>query len=256
LHAVIVAGPSGAGKTTFLTELRAGRLEADVRRHLPVGVEAWPHVDSCIPRQWEPFLVDADCSSRTTGFVVHYDMTRHWNRLEQDFSRDPFWQLLHRCECATLVLIQPSPSRLLRQWSLRRLGMAPWQVHMRRLVGRLAFSLLALLRRLRRKHPRRPQRLRYPRPVRFLKYVDHLLHRYRPAQTGSFDFYRRRRNVEDMMQAWDEVTAALTAAFPVTRLHLVPDPAHKIAHTFGWIVTAVETKPAPAASRKLVLAAG
>jgi hypothetical protein len=256
LHAVIVAGPSGAGKTTFLTELRAGRLEADVRRHLPVGVEAWPHVDSCIPRQWEPFLVDADCSSRTTGFVVHYDMTRHWNRLEQDFSRDPFWQLLHRCECATLVLIQPSPSRLLRQWSLRRLGMAPWQVHMRRLVGRLAFSLLALLRRLRRKHPRRPQRLRYPRPVRFLKYVDHLLHRYRPAQTGSFDFYRRRRNVQDMMQAWDEVTAALTAAFPVTRLHLVPDPAHKIAHTFGWIVTAVETKPAPPSSRKLVLAAG
>jgi hypothetical protein len=256
LHAVIVAGPSGAGKTTFLTELRAGRLEADVRRHLPVGVEAWPHVDSCIPRQWEPFLVDADCSSRTTGFVVHYDMTRHWNRLEQDFSRDPFWQLLHRCECATLVLIQPSPSRLLRQWSLRRLGMAPWQVHMRRLVGRLAFSLLALLRRLRRKHPRRQQSLRYPRPVRFLKYVDHFLHRYRPAQTGSFDFYRRGRNVQDMMQAWDEVTAALTAAFPVTRLHLVPDPAHKIAHTFGWIVTAVETKPAPASSRKLVLAAG
>jgi hypothetical protein len=59
-----------------------------------------------------------------------------------------------------------------------------------------------------------------------------------------------------MMQAWDEVTAALTAAFPVTRLHLVPNPAHKSAHTFGWIVTAVETKPAPAASRKLVLAAG
>lgn len=253
MHAVIVAGPSGAGKSTFLTELRASRLAAEIRRHLPIGIEAWPHLDSCFPRQWEPFLADTDLPSRTMGIVVHYDMTWHWHSLKEDFSRDPFWQVLNGCEHVMLVLIQPSPKRLLKQWSLARLGVSPWKVHARGLAARFASTVLAGLRRLRSEHPRGARRMRYPRPVRFLKRVDRSLRRYcRPAESH-FDFYRRRGNVEHMMKSWDEVVAAKTATLPVVRIRLVPSPAARIRRTFGWRVEAIETKTAP---QKFLLVGG
>jgi hypothetical protein len=240
LHALIVAGPSGAGKSSLLHELYAGRLAWDVRRHLPPEAETWPLVYCNHPEQWQGFVADGNLAPQTVGLVVHHDITIHWRKHRQELARDPFWQVLERCERVTLVVMRPSSGRLLQQWSRAHLGMRPWKVRARKLLAVSAGRLLRGLRLLRvSKHPRVPGGRRYPRPVRFLKHVDRKLRGYRMRPTWHFDFYRQHGAVERMMRCWDDMIAAKTAALSVTRVELSPDPVSQIGKAFGWRISRV-----------------
>jgi hypothetical protein len=239
LHALIVAGPSGAGKSALVRELYAGRLAWDVRRHLPPEAETWPLVYCDHPEQWQHFVADDDIASRTTGLVVHHDITLHWRKNQQELARAPFWQILQRCERVTLVFVRPSPRRLLDQWSQAHLGMRPWKVRVRKLVSVSAWRLLRGIRRFRTsKHPRIPGATRYPRRLRFLKHMDHRLRSYRIRPTGHFEFYRQRGAVEQMLRSWDDMIVAKTTALPVTRIDLQPAPGSEIGTQFRWRVKA------------------
>jgi len=241
LHALIVAGPSGAGKSSLLRELHAGDLAPHVRRHLPPGAQSWPVVFSNRPQEWQPFLSDLDAASTTAGFAVHYDITTMWRMLNQELEHDPFWQVLRRCEAVTLIVMRPTPRRLLDQWSHAHLGVRGlWRVHARRLLAASAPLLRACIRRLRiAKHPRIPNRARFPRPIRFLRRVDRALRSYRLRPAEIFDFYPHRGRVEQMLRSWNDVATAKTGALPVSRIELVPDPATEIGKTFGWQVQAI-----------------
>ena len=51
---IVLSSPSGAGKSSFLKELRTGRMAPDIHRALPPGVETWPLVHCNRPEQWQP----------------------------------------------------------------------------------------------------------------------------------------------------------------------------------------------------------
>ncbi|WP_162917178.1 hypothetical protein [Dongia deserti] len=242
MHALIVAGPSGAGKTSFVREFRAGRVPAHIRRHLPQGAETWPQFCCSRHEEWEAFVVETEAAGGIPGFILHYDITYKWYALKHQLWEDPLWPMLHRCEAATLVEIRPTQRRLLDQWILGRLGVPRWKLHARKLLAPLAKCLLQAVGYLRiAKHPRIPDRTRYPKPIRFLKHVDRALRSYRQYQTGAIDFYRRRGNIEQMLRSWDAVAEAKMATLPVTRVDLSPDAMTVIGKTFGWRLEGART---------------
>jgi hypothetical protein len=250
LHLLIVAGPSGAGKSSFLKELRAGRMAPDIHRALPPGVETWPLVHCNRPEQWQPFLADATVAASMAGLAVHYDIRLKWQRLRQQLAQDPFWDGIRRCDGITLVNIRPSPQRLLHQWTRDRLGAHPWTIHARNLRAAAAALLLAGIRRVRiARSPKTPNGTRYPRPLRFLKHVDHALRRFRTPPKRVFDMqvfnlYRRRTDLEGMLRSFDETFTVKSRGLPVRRIDVVPATSIGIGARPGWRIVALAPRQA------------
>jgi hypothetical protein len=241
LHALLVAGASGAGKSAFLSDLYSGRLASDIRGHLPSGADTWPLVYCNHPEQWRQFATET-AATETAGIVIHHDVTLQWRRHQPDIARDPFWQLLQWCDGVTMVVLKPSLKRLLVQWSLAHLGMHPRKIRARKLVAAFARHLTSAIRLLRKPPPPSdPGRIRYPRPVRFLRRVDRGLRSYRMGRIGHFDFYSRPSNVDCMLDIWSEMIAAKTAALPVTRIEI--DPESEIGQTARWLMRSLERRP-------------
>ncbi|NJM91697.1 MAG: hypothetical protein HC861_02695 [Rhodospirillaceae bacterium] len=239
---LIVAGPSGAGKTAFLTELAAGRLQDDIQQLLPEGASTWREVWNNRREHWEPLLARDHLDAKVAGHCRHYDITLQWLQLNGNLDRDPFWEVLKRSEAVTLVNIRPSRRRLLRQWMHHHLGVRSlWMAHSKKAVAICASHLLSRLRRLRTKFVRRKQQWRYPHRIRFLEHVDRALEsRLLSHELPSFDFYCVRRNVETMLDSWDAVTAAKLAAMRVTRIELTPDDRSEVAKAFRWQIVAAQ----------------
>lgn len=246
MQALIVAGPSGVGKSTFLKGLYSGRLASDLRSLLPSDVHRWPMAHCSAPHQWQW----AVSGPPGPGIVIHHDITHSWRTHGQEPGRAPFWQILHRCDRVTLVVLQLPPRRLLVQWSLDRLGMHPWKVRPRRLLAILAWRVLRGVRLLRRsRRPDQPSQTRYPRRLRFLKRVDRKLRSLRMLPTQHFDFYRRPANVERMMASWSNMVETKTGSLPVTRIEM--EPVLRVAADTGptWRVSSIKRMREPVAAQ-------
>src|SRR5262245_29282278 len=77
-HLLIVAGPAGAGKSTFLRQLRSGALPAKIMTKLPPGAEHWVQLEA---NARNPFLSTLSDEQKTTviaGVALHYDTTCKW----------------------------------------------------------------------------------------------------------------------------------------------------------------------------------
>lgn len=240
-HVLIVAGPSGAGKSAFLKELAAGRLPQEIARHLPDNSHNWPEVYSNKKADWRPLLTRGDGGAPLSGLAVHYDITLMWMALDRALERDPFWDILEACEAATVVNIRPTRERLQQQWIRAHLRTRwPWAAHYKAVWTEFIATTLTRLR---------PwiAGLSGPGPDpssatwqnRLLKAWDfHVLVRRHAVKV--FPFYRGDgTNVEQMMQAWDRVTATLLAGVPTTHIELAPDRSSKIAKRLRWRVVAV-----------------
>ena len=240
----VLAGPSGAGKTAFLRELAAGRLQDEIQQLLPEGANTWREVWNNLREHWEPLLARDRLDAKVAGIAVHYDITLQWLLLNGNLDRDPFWEVLKRSEAVTLVNIRPSRKRLLRQWMHHHLGVRSlWMAHSKKAIAICAWRLLSRLRRLRTKFVRRKKQWRYPHRIRYLKYVDRALaleSQVLAQEFPAFDFYCVRRNVDSMLDSWDAVTAAKLAAMRVTRIELAPDDRSEIARAFRWQIVAAQ----------------
>lgn len=239
MHALIVAGASGAGKSAFLEALRNGGLPADIRRHLPAGAEHWPSIRCEWQSDWEHLLADPEAMRLITGLSCHYDMTFSWRHFEQDFAADPFWQAVRCCTALTIVVIRPPHRRLREQWMHSHLGTrSRWVVGWRRLLETASIISLAGLRRLRiMPHPRRPGRKHFPRPLRRLKRLQRWLRSQpRLPPTWPISFYLHSGNIERMLACWNETVAEQAGAIPTARIELAPDPATAIGERPAWQV--------------------
>jgi hypothetical protein len=256
LQALIVAGASGAGKSTFLEGLYSGDLAPDLRAYLPSDADGWPLVSCSEPEQWQRFVSGDEALVPVPGIVVHHDITCSWRKHRHEPADDPFWQILHRCDRVTLVVMQLSPRRLRVQWSLARLGMHPWKVRARQHLAVLAWRVLRGIRLLRRsRHPDEPIRMRYPRPLRFLKRVDRKLRTMHARSPGHFDFYRQSANIQQMMATWSDMVEGKMKSLPVTRIEIVPVSRVAADAAPNWRVRSIRQIRAPSVGRLAVVPA-
>lgn len=243
-HALIVAGPSGAGKTAFLRALTDGRLPPQIRAHLPANAETWRNICSITQQQdWKALI--ANGAPPVAGVALHYDMTSMWFRHRPDFGRDPVWQILDHCDAVTLVTIRPSPERLLEQWCHAHLGnQTGWDILWKKLRAAGPAFTVKLIRMLRKPVGSDvPQRWRYPRKLRLLKRLDLRLREIRMPSTRSLNFYQGPGNIETMLHRWEQTIGARLSSRPVKRVDLTPDPNGKIGSAPAWRVIDVADWP-------------
>src|SRR5687767_906542 len=74
-HGLLVAGPSGGGKTTFITQLVEGTLAPEIHDRLPERTAAWDRIEGnrFVKRGTKPgFSPGGTIAHR--GLILHYDI--------------------------------------------------------------------------------------------------------------------------------------------------------------------------------------
>jgi len=108
---LVVAGPSGAGKTTFLSHLASGALSPDIRSDLPDGSEDWPQVAA---RSLDNYLRTSS-STDASAISLHYDLNNAVRFAASTFAEEPTGQKLLHAPEVVVVTIEASPERLIAQ---------------------------------------------------------------------------------------------------------------------------------------------
>lgn len=106
-HLLVVSGPTSAGKSTFLRQIREGSLPSDVRALLPRDCEKWPQIAEEGDSIDEPL---------TEGVVLRYDILRPLAAATHTFRRDQALDLLQCSEKVTVIALRPEPVQLMKQY--------------------------------------------------------------------------------------------------------------------------------------------
>jgi len=114
---LVVSGPTAAGKTTFLEQLSAGTLPAAIRSQLPPDCERWPLLRAASIGSEALHAIDGTRLDvpRLDGLVLEYDTMRPIETATHTFERDSALDFMECAHETTVVSLQPSPERLLRQ---------------------------------------------------------------------------------------------------------------------------------------------
>jgi hypothetical protein len=115
----MVSGPSAAGKSTFIDQLRAARLDPEIRSLMPSDTGDWPVLDRTLLKQGAPFRSILP-QSTILGAIAHYDISYVTRGGDRGFASDPFLAILDHIGSLTLVVVRISSERLLEQLSRRR----------------------------------------------------------------------------------------------------------------------------------------
>ena len=117
-YVLIVAGASGAGKSTFMSQLKDGTLSPAIIAALPSGASGWPHTNGSKIRRTIGCKIGANGVSEIEGLVFHYDIMRVHETKIVSYDRDAALASLAKTETVIAVLIRAAPEQLARQ--LRR----------------------------------------------------------------------------------------------------------------------------------------
>jgi len=120
-HLLVVAGPSGGGKSYFIDLLKMNALPPDITRLLPGGCAEWP-LSEANNMMKEGLSEDAllAASSPGSGTILHYDITFIRRLALTDYNRDPFCAALLDAERIDIVYVKPEKQRLVQQFNQRR----------------------------------------------------------------------------------------------------------------------------------------
>ncbi len=142
---LLVAGPSGAGKTVFINQFRAGSLPRDLAQLLPSNAERWPQIgandcmkrgvglERVLPREWT-----------APGGIAHYD-TAYVHRFGlAGYEQDPVYELFRKAGRLVVVSINPPADtlkaqfegRMARQRSAKKATHLLWKDYVRRPIER------------------------------------------------------------------------------------------------------------------------
>jgi hypothetical protein len=125
-HLLLIAGPGGAGKSTFIDMLRSGQLPPHIGDLLPPGSQGWSHAVTKDLRAND----DKQLAANRDGLILHYCTSGAHLRKYGTYAGDPILELLATSESITLVNVRPSVDILLEQYRNRTMDG-------RTLVGRM-----------------------------------------------------------------------------------------------------------------------
>ena len=120
-HLLVVAAPSGAGKSTFVHLMVSAQLSPDVRACLPPDVENWRQVKGGEHYLWLAAVTQESAQTGIRGVVLDYDMTRGVV-LKADYADDPALKLLKLGRTITIVNLRPPLERIISQLAYREVG--------------------------------------------------------------------------------------------------------------------------------------
>jgi hypothetical protein len=110
---LLVAGPGGSGKSTFLRLLASNELPPELRRCLPADAGKWPMLMPRILRK------ESGRSLLPARFALHYDIAGYAARAEVPYGEDAALRVLRSARRVAVVDIRPSASQLVSQAALR-----------------------------------------------------------------------------------------------------------------------------------------
>lgn len=117
-HLLVIAGPAGAGKSTFIRALSEGYLDAEIASVLPRGAEGWPRMAASDIDLKRPQRMLRRLNG--TDLVLHYNTMRVQLRDFDDYTSDPVLEFLIRAAVTVAVVtLVPEPSVLLEQYQSR-----------------------------------------------------------------------------------------------------------------------------------------
>ncbi len=114
---LLVAGPSGGGKSVFISQVKANALDPAIAALLPPGCADWPVVEANDVMKDGRTAVPAPASD---GLILHYDITFIHRFALTDYTHDPFCAALLSAPPADVVYVKPDAQRLIDQFVERR----------------------------------------------------------------------------------------------------------------------------------------
>ena len=235
---IVVAGPSGAGKNAFITQLMWGQMQADVLAALqlrPREAELIAELDHAL---WMPNVLDFP-EGRTP--VMHYEMTHTGLAFSDGFERDPALQILRMAETATIVNLRPLRDRLIRQWGAAHLETRTvWQVRLRYTIDAIAREIHRTIRKV----PRNARRPRF-----FWRALTRWSKRQQIPHRPVGSLYLQRDGLASLYRSWDAFVTQAELWTELRHVDVQPDPNSPIGtQAARWKI--VQRADVPAADRR------
>lgn len=117
---LLVAGPSGGGKSTFIRALTEGRLDASILAALPEGCARWRVVEANDILKNRIKAAPSMDSASTDAAIYHYDIAFIHRFAISAYEQDPFCSTLKDAPLLDIIYVRPDLTSLLKQYRLRR----------------------------------------------------------------------------------------------------------------------------------------
>lgn len=115
---LLISGPSGGGKTTFLRQLAEGTLAPDILSRLPAGSRSWPVLEANDVLKGRPVLESLPAG--TDGIALHYDIVLMHRYHITQYEDDPSLRLLDGARSLTLLFVRPDTDLVKRNFMDRQ----------------------------------------------------------------------------------------------------------------------------------------
>ena len=122
-HLLIVAAPSGAGKSTFISQLIAGQLPGEISEQIPRGAETWTQLSlSDISCQGLPALLNARKDAAIREIILHCDTVGRKIKDGKNFEEDPIHTIIEASQNITIVQLLVPAKAMISQLIYREVG--------------------------------------------------------------------------------------------------------------------------------------
>lgn len=120
-HFLLVSGPSGGGKSTFIQHLAEARLPAEITAELPAGCARWPVIEANNMLKDKVPMADVLASiGSSEGAILHYDIAYIHRFGLPGYASDPASSLFQLGDRLDVVFVKPAPESLSQQFLKRQ----------------------------------------------------------------------------------------------------------------------------------------